>query len=387
AYIILAILYCAFGYAMYLKNQVLIISEVQSGDMKESGIKIDTIYTFMGVAVSLFTLAIGIIFSQHEEIIAMVWLVESSLLYFAYKYTFSGKVFVGALILNVIGIIKLGILVDYNNTNDFMMLISLGIVFVSLLVNLKFLKLKDSVGRTVHDILHGLGMIILASLFVDIISGCNVIGGGILGISFFILILAFWYRHLRVVTTILKVFLLGSIAFIAISHIQTLSELFSLAIKEVKLVGGLLQPLTTIIIVTSLLVTKKIVSKKEEGILLASSALFLLITTTKYVYEIFSHNLFAITIYWGLLAFVIIGIGIEKNIIKCRTLGLYLLILTFGKIIFYDIWLGVDNTVTRVVALMLIGGLTIGISVLYTRKYGDNIKGELQVENLFKSKE
>ena len=52
-----------------------------------------------------------------------------------------------------------------------------------------------------------------------------------------------------------------------------------------------------------------------------------------------------------------------------------------GKIIFSDVW-SVEDAVTRVVALMLVGGLMIAISLLYTKKYGGNLKGEWDLKNL-----
>ena len=77
---------------------------------------------------------------------------------------------------------------------------------------------------------------------------------------------------------------------------------------------------------------------------------------------------------------------IQKNAQKFRTIGLYLLILTFGKIIFYDIWFGVDSGMVRVIALILVGAMTIGLSMLYNRKYQDNLLEELSIKNLAKEK-
>jgi hypothetical protein len=46
--------------------------------------------------------------------------------------------------------------------------------------------------------------------------------------------------------------------------------------------------------------------------------------------------------------------GLSKNIIKLRTIGLYLVSLTALKIFLYDIWFGIDDAVSRVVALIVI---------------------------------
>jgi hypothetical protein len=116
--------------------------------------------------------------------------------------------------------------------------------------------------------------------------------------------------------------------------------------------------------------------------LYGSYALYLLIITTAFIYDIFGDNAFVITVYWALLAFLLTGIGIEKNLRFLRTLGLYLLCLTVGKILIIDIWTGLDNAITRVIALIFTGILMIVLSVLYTRKYGQNLRGELDFANL-----
>ena len=74
--------------------------------------------------------------------------------------------------------------------------------------------------------------------------------------------------------------------------------------------------------------------------------------------------------------------GIQKNIIKLRTLGLYILSLTTIKILAYDIWSGLDDAIMRVIALMLVGGVMIGVSILYSRKYDGDLKGEFDFDNL-----
>ncbi len=67
-----------------------------------------------------------------------------------------------------------------------------------------------------------------------------------------------------------------------------------------------------------------------------------------------------------------------------RTLGLYIIVLTVGKILVYDIWSGLEGAILRVVALMVVGGVMIIVSVLYSKKYDNDLKGELAVSNLWK---
>jgi len=110
--------------------------------------------------------------------------------------------------------------------------------------------------------------------------------------------------------------------------------------------------------------------------------IYLLCITTMYVYHFFPTT-FSITLYWGILGSILLGYGIRENIIKLRTLGLYLIVLTSGKVFFYDIWVGVDNIISRVVALIVIGVLMIVLSTMYTRKYGNTLNSEFNLSNLF----
>ena len=76
-------------------------------------------------------------------------------------------------------------------------------------------------------------------------------------------------------------------------------------------------------------------------------SLYSFIISTIYIHDVFQTT-FAITIYWGVIAFVALVVGISRDIIKYRTVGLYILFLTLGKILLYDIWAGFDDAVLRV---------------------------------------
>ena len=90
-----------------------------------------------------------------------------------------------------------------------------------------------------------------------------------------------------------------------------------------------------------------------------------------------------VTLYWGVLAFGILSYGIAKDILFMRTLGLYLITLTASKVFLYDIWMSVDDTVSRVIALIVVGVLMIVLSTMYTKKFGNNLNAEFKISNLF----
>jgi hypothetical protein len=109
---------------------------------------------------------------------------------------------------------------------------------------------------------------------------------------------------------------------------------------------------------------------------------YLFASTSVYIYDIFA-NTFAISIYRGLIAYLTLHRGIAQDIIKYRTIGLYIIGVTLAKVGLYDVWYGIDSGIMRVVALMVLGGLLIYISTLYSKKYGGNMKGELELGNVW----
>jgi hypothetical protein len=152
-----------------------------------------------------------------------------------------------------------------------------------------------------------------------------------------------------------------------------------------------LQYLTTIIFAMGVYVFNKLMysnknclNYKKGLVSVAKIALFiyLFLISTLFIYDFFNHNSFVVTIYWGIVAFMFLSYGIKYDLIRYRTLGLYILTLTIVKILLYDIWSGLNDAVIRVVALMIIGGLMIVISLLYAKKYNGHLKGEFELKNL-----
>ena len=51
------------------------------------------------------------------------------------------------------------------------------------------------------------------------------------------------------------------------------------------------------------------------------------------------------------------------------------------KILFYDLWFGLDNAIIRVVALMISGGVMIALSQLYGKSVSRGWTEEFSLEN------
>jgi len=68
--------------------------------------------SYLGISISLITLAIAFVFSKHIEIIALAWILESTILMYFYSTTKELKIYIAALILYFIGLSKLIFLFD-----------------------------------------------------------------------------------------------------------------------------------------------------------------------------------------------------------------------------------------------------------------------------------
>jgi len=381
----LAIFYFMLGFGIYQKLRESLIANVakKDGDMAKN-----VVYAFLGSSVSLFSLAIAYIFSKNSEIVAVIWLFEASLLYYFYKKTRDIKVYLAGFVLMLIGLVRLLVLLEAVMVRDFISLISLMIIFISLIMGLKFLDFENRALRFLHDFGHVFGMLLLFGLLIKIIPS-HQYGLSMIGISTLFLLLFFVYGSIY--NAGIKTFWSWTLSLVFIYHIFILNYIFgNLEYNNLHSLK-ILQYISTFIFAAAvysfnslMLKNKNSINYNKLPINVVSTALsfYLFIISTMYVYNFFNENSFVITIYWGILAFIFLSHGIAQNLIKFRTIGLYILSLTIGKILIYDIWSGLSDAVIRVVALMFVGGLMIVISILYTKKYGNNLKGEFNLENL-----
>jgi hypothetical protein len=93
---------------------------------------------------------------------------------------------------------------------------------------------------------------------------------------------------------------------------------------------------------------------------------YLFIISSIYLYHI-TNDYFSLTIYWWILALIWVHLWIVKSSVYTRWIGLYLLILTLLKIVFYDVWNSIDNAIIRIIAFIFVGWIMIYISVLYSK--------------------
>lgn len=100
-------------------------------------------------------------------------------------------------------------------------------------------------------------------------------------------------------------------------------------------------------------------------------------------YVSYFFGTFAVSIYLTSVATVLIILGIKQDTSRLRTIGLYIGLCVLVKIFFYDIWYGNQGMITRVVALMITGGIMIYLSQLYAKYVSHSWSDELSFSNIF----
>jgi hypothetical protein len=389
SFVALAVIYFFVSYTMY---QILDShNKSLSNDDKRISIG-DTVYSVIGVSISIFSLAIVYVFSRHSEIISTILLFESSLLFYFYSRKRSLKIYLAGTILMFVGVAHLFGIIGSIDTREYSMLVPILIIFLSFALSLKFLSFEKRHLRAFHDIAHVLGMFAISgALFMLMPEHGN--GYLLLAYSLFALFLSALYGS--VFSAQIKNIYIVCLGILFFNQISKLGYTFD-RLDRVGLEGlKTLQHLSTIIFFVSILLftrlSKTFAAKNmtEGQIIFIFNFVFylyLFVITSQYVYFLFGESEFLITIYWGILSLVFLTYGIQKDFIRIRTIGLYILSLTVLKILLFDIWSGLDDAIMRVIALMLVGGVMIAISVLYGRKYGGDMKGEFNFENLSKGK-
>lgn len=372
AFLWLAIVYFVLAYFM--------INKIWVENIKKEETSKNAIYTYLWVTISLFSLAIAYIFSGYEAVISAIWLFEASLLFYFYNKTSENKIATAWIILFAIWVSKLYNLIPLVETRDFVFLIPFAIIFISLVLNIKFVSSKKLEWiNLIHDILHILWIWILWVLLLKIIPSTGH-GWSTLWISVFLSFIATVYAYFNSMT--LKYFFIVIFTIFWMYQIWWFEGVVNKLDRDSLSNLIILQYTSTILLWYIAYVWNKLNSDTVvKNILNIIFSIYIIIITSLYIYDIFDTT-FAVTIYWWLAASIILFYGIWKDIIKLRTIWLYLIILTSMKIFGYDIWYGIEDAVSRVVALIVIWTLFIIISTRYTKKYGNNISWEFNINNL-----
>ncbi len=372
AFLWLAVIYFVLSYFMSLKLEI----DLKKESPEESPAR-NVVYSILGVSISLFSLAMVFVFSKHAEIISVTWLFEASILFFFYQRVNDIKIYAGAIVLFFIWILSLFSLIPIIESRDYLTLISIALIFGSLVANIKFLEWLDEKTIIWHDLLHLLWIIAIWGILLKIVPNLGQ-WWHILVISIFMVIL--WFIYLYYKTENLKKIFYGAFLVFLLVHILNIDYIL-------QTTEGLpfLQYFSSLILVWVPVLAnqmEKSSKTKISNLIVVAFGIYSLIMSTVYIYDIFQDT-FVITMYWGVLTAITLFYGISLDKVKFRTIWLYVLVLTVGKILLIDIWYGLDEAILRVIALMTIGILMIVISGAYNKKYDGKMKEEFNLENLF----
>ena len=371
AYVVLSILYLMVGCYFVQKSWI--------ENIKNNKHLQNITYIFILISISLFSFAIALIFANHPSIVAWVWLFEATILFFFSHRTNEKKIQTIWLILFIIWVLKLSTFSMQAHARDYIQLIPLSAIFASLILNLQYLQKDDSAQKTIHDIIHVLAISFIWLSLLSIIPSTGH-GWSILWITVFAWILSYFYAKYN--SVFIKYVFAFVFAILALGHIWSAGSIFQKIDMNNIWYLRVLQYFTTALFVWIFSQWKFFDKSKSINIsLLITLCLYLLCILSIYVFDIFNTT-FAITIFWAIVSGWLLLSGISKNIIKYRTIGLYLLCIVLTKIFLFDIWYWLDNAATRVVALIGIWVLLIVISTRYSSKYWNNLKWEFELKNI-----
>lgn len=378
---LIAIIYFIIAYLMILRIWVNFKQEDTLPNEKVKEIQKDRniIYIYYWISISLFSLAIAYVFWEYDEVVASIWIFESSLLFYFFSKIKDVKIYIAWIIVFLIWLVKLFLLLSVVQEGKFWFLVSFLLIFIFMIFNLKSLYfIKENSLKKVHDILHIIWIICLSFFLVKIIPYQS----KILILSIFILALSLVYSLNN--SKILKIFfLIYSLLFVYMHLIDVRSIFYSLDEKNSPYYFKILHYISSLLFASTIVIFnffEKI--SLYKNILFSLVSVYLFLITTIYIHDIF-NSVFSITIYWVVLSFSIVSFWIIKNFIKFRTIWLYILILILIKIFFYDIWIGFNDSILRVLALIIVWSFMIMLSFLYSKKYSSNLKWEFDIKNLF----
>jgi hypothetical protein len=372
----LAIFYFILWY--FMMNLLDFDLSINSVTKKEDSKNI--IYSYLGISISLFSIAIFLIFSQHKDVVASIWFFESTILYFFFKRLKDIKVYLAAMVLFFIWILRYSTYIPTLEQNDFVALVPLAIVFVSYMLNLYFLKDEDETTRIWHDILHIIWLIMIAVWVGQIVphTGQWFV---FFALAIFLVIVGQFYN--KVSSSLLSWAYVAFLLMYFFAHIFNVNSIFT------NLEASNSTSLKSLQYIASLLIGAFLYLRNQTGgrldsrksILSPSYTVYIFIISSIFVYDFSGSNVFSITIFWAIWAYMYLSIWINSNVQKFRTIGLYILTLVVLKIL-YDIFFALENTWIKVWAFIFVGWLMIYISTMYSKKYSGNIMSEFNLTNL-----
>jgi hypothetical protein len=88
--------------AIYVLSAYVLVQKIGIEEMKSQEKYRNIFYALSALALSLFSLSIAFVFAEQKEIIALIWILESTILFYFAQKLQSAKIILAALILHVI---------------------------------------------------------------------------------------------------------------------------------------------------------------------------------------------------------------------------------------------------------------------------------------------
>lgn len=339
----------------------------------------NAIYNYLLISISFFTLSIAIIFSDNPSIISIIWLIEATILYFFYSKTDSKKIYILSVIISIIWSVQLIEIVSNLDYKEYSFYITFIIILLSFILNIFFTKNKEnSVEKWVFDIVN---MIWVSTLLIWIlivtIDTKYLLNVLIVSIVFIILAIKYAYYNSKIT----KWYFIFITLLIFLFHVNEFDYY-----KNFSLINSTLFLTSNLSIISILWIVIYLFNKVNKyntfnNTINIISLIYFVTIISKIILFIFWVT-FAVTIFWWLIGISILFVWITNDKIKLRTLWLYTITAILLKIFLYDVWYSIDDAISRVIVFIVLWILLIIISILYSRKYWENLMWEFSPWNL-----
>lgn len=367
AYIVQALVY--LGYAIVVWSKFLpTVSQSTQGTVNQDNKNM--LLVLFALPLSLFTFSFAFLFQDVPGVMSLAWVIESAILYLIAIRMNDTRIFTAAHLVLAIGIIKEVTLIDIMQARDWSMFGILVLMLVSIMASLMILRWEKQYRRIPYDILH-IFSILSIGYGIRIIIPSTAHGWSLLGIAFLIFIINYFYSQFgKKIHQIFAIFLFG---FLCLGFIDRFNSL------ELT-VPYLFVQYSALVLILLIGYSWYRANTVMGSINLGISMIGFLWISSLYIDKF--YGIFAVSIYLTLIASFLIIRGIINDSPRLRTLGLYIGLFVLVKILFYDIWNGDGNTITRVIALMIAGWLMIYLSQLYGKYVSRGWSEELSVFNI-----
>lgn len=382
------ILYTLFA-LIYFLVAFLFHKKTTTQENKEDFLQKYVCYNYLAIAISFLSLWVALIFSDYSYITSLFWLFEAVILLFLYNKIWDKKIALAWLILMWLWVMKW-----YTNlwtiSNIYEYIFPASLWFLILAVSSLSFKevLKKENNDDVTNMYSYIHIILLIWVLMWIIIGISgtfsptKLSANIIFIILWILFIPLAYFYKVYGSNIQKSWFSILYGTALISHIVWFISYWQG--EAITIYTGLFQyGITTLFVIAGFLFISPLKAKTPyTDITLVSSISYLFIISSFYVYNIFP-NIFTLTIYWAIIAFCLISRWIWKDIISLRTLWLYLLAFVCAKVFFIDISSWISNPIIKISAFIGVWVLFIIIGTMYSKKYGNKLKWEFELSNIF----